>query len=223
MPTVTIQIDLPEFTDEEIRDAVLRQITDKVLGSYIDDDPELIEGRRGDDPDDFRPSRKRVDGGFIKRLREEARELVTKEVKRVVESRVTSVVDEVLAGTFQPVTKWGDLDGGPTTLRAMIGKFGTDYLNAPVDGKGDHTSYEARNSKTTRLHFLINQMIPQVYTAEIKGFVQEQANEVKRAISGRVSGEITETVQRILGLPVTLPTTGALQANVSTIPNPPKS
>ena len=35
--------------------------------------------------------------------------------------------------------------------------------------------------------------------------------------------QFTETVQRILGLPVTPPTTGALQANVSTIPNPPKS
>lgn len=223
MPTVTIQIDVPEFTDEEIRDAVLTRIVDEVIGSYIDDDPELIEGRRGDDPDDFRPSRKRVDGGFIKRLREEARELVTQEVKRVVESRVTGVVDEVLAGEFQPVTKWGDKDGGPTTLRAMIGKFGTDYLNATVDGKGDSTSYDARNSKTTRLHWLIAQMIPQVYNADIKGFVQQQADEVKRAFSGRVSGEITETVQRILGLPVTLPSTGALQANVSTIPNPPKS
>lgn len=223
MPTLTIQIDVPEFTDEEIREAVLQQIVDKVLGSYIDDEPELIEGRRGDDPDDFRPSRKRVDGGFIERLRKEARELVTVKVKDVVERRVAGVVDEVLAGEFQPVTKWGDKDGGPTTLRAMIGKFGTDYLNATVDAKGDSTTYDARNSKTTRLHWLIAQMIPQVYTAEIKGFVQQQANEVKNAFAGRVSGEITETVQRILGLPVTLPSTASAQLNIPTIPAPPKS
>lgn len=207
MPALTITIDVPEFTDEEIRDAVLRQITDKVLGSYIDDSDELIEGRRGDDPGDFRPSRKKVDGSFIKHLREQAAEYVTQEVKRVVESRVTGVVDEVLAGTFQPVTKWGEVDGGPTTLRAMIGKFGTDYLNAPVDGKGDHTGYDARNSKTTRLHFLIGQMVPQVYAAELKGFVQQQAAEVKAAFAGRVSGEITETVQKLLGLPTQQATT----------------
>lgn len=223
MPALTITIDVPEFTDEEIRDAVLRQITDKVLGSYIDDEPVLIEGRRGDDLSDFQPSRKKVDGSFITRLREQASEYVTQEVKRVVESRVTGVVDEVLAGTFQPVTKWGEVDGGPTTLRAMIGKFGTDYLNANVDGQGRTDTYDARNSKTTRLHFLIGQMVPQVYTAEIKNFIQQQADEVKRAFAGRVSGEITETVQKLLGLPATLPSAASVQLNIPPVPVPSKS
>ena len=89
----------------------------------------------------------------------------------------------------------------------MIGKFGTDYLNATVDAKGSSSGYDANNSNVTRLHFLISQMVPQVYTASMKGFVEEQAAEVKRAFANRVSGEITETVQRLLGLPVTLPAT----------------
>jgi len=210
MRTMQITVTVPEFSElmeEDIREAVLAACVDRVLGNFVSDEDELIEGRRGDDPSDFAPSRKKLEGAFLKKLREQVEQHALSTVKGAVEKCVPALVDEVMSGTFQPVTKWGDVDGGPTTLRAMIGKFGTDYLNVTVDAKGNPGTYDAQNSKVTRLHFLLGQMVPQVYTAQMKGFVEEQAAEVKRAFANRVSGEITETVQRLLGLPAGLPAT----------------
>lgn len=214
MRTMQITVNVPEFSEfmeDDIREAVLSACVDRVLGNFVSDEDELIEGRRGDDPDDFKPARKKVDGAFLTKLRQQVEEHALMTVKGAVEQRVPALVDEVLNGTFQPVTRWGETSA-PTTLRAMIGKFGTDYLNATVDAKGSSSGYDANNSKVTRLHFLISQMVPQVYAASMKGFVEEQAAEVKRAFANRVSGEITETVQRLLGLPVTLSATAPTPA-----------
>ena len=55
MPKITITVDIPEFED-------------------IEDEDTLIEGRRGDDPDDYRPVRKKVEGAFLAQMRREAQE-----------------------------------------------------------------------------------------------------------------------------------------------------
>lgn len=205
MPILTLTVNVPDFdeiTSDELRAAVVRELAGRVLGDYIDDSDELIEGRRGDDPDDFRPSRKKAESAFMAEMRRQAAELVTQKVKQVVESRTAVVVDEVLSGTFTPVTAYGETSA-PTTLRNMIGTIGTKYLTEKVDANGRSDGYDARNNGKPRLHVLLSSMIEEEYKKNLRALVSDQAAEVKRDLAGRVSSEITETVQRMLGLPVT--------------------
>lgn len=202
MPRLTLTVDIPEFEDitpDELRDAVKSALVERVLGTYINDEDVLIEGRRGDDPGDYRPSRKKVEGAFLAQMRREAQEHLLAKVKTVVESRTVAVVDEILAGEFRPVDRFGDA-AKPTTLRAVIGGFGTDYLTAQVDAQGRVVRYEERGS-VPRLHFLIKQITESVYQTELKGEVDKAVSEFKRSMAGKVAGEITQTVNRLLGLP----------------------
>lgn len=203
MPSLTLTINLPEFeeiTAEELREAVKSALVERVLGTHIDDTPVLRDGRRGDDPDDFEPSQKLVPGAFINKMRQEAETVLQKKVREVVESRTVAVVDEVLAGEFQPVDRFGDRHK-KTTLRAMIGTYGMDYLTAEVDENGRTDGYSG-SRRQPRVHFLIKQITADVFAKELKGEVDKAAQEVKRSLAGKVAGEITQTVQRLLGLPV---------------------
>lgn len=179
MPKITITVDIPEFED-------------------IEDEDTLIEGRRGDDPDDYRPVRKKVEGAFLAQMRREAQEHLTAKIKSVVESRTVAVVDEVLAGEFQPVDRFGDRHK-KTTLRAMIGIYGMDYLTAEVDDNGRADNYSGR--RQPRIHFLIRQITADVFAKELKAEVDKATAEFKRSMAGKVAGEITQTVNRLLGLP----------------------
>jgi len=202
MPALTLTINLPEFDDispDELREAVKTALVDHVLGTYINDEDELIEGRRGDDPADFRPSRKKVEGAFLAQMRHEAQEHLLAKVKTVVESRTVAVVDEILAGEFRPVDRFGDA-GKPTTLRAVIGNYGMDYLTAEVDEQGRTDSY-ASGRRQSRLSFLVKQITADVFAKELKAEVDKAAAEFKRSMAGKISGEITQTVNRLLGLP----------------------
>jgi hypothetical protein len=202
MPKLTITVEVPEFEEigaEELRDAVKSALVDRVLGSYMDDTPVLRAGCRGDDPDDFEPSSKPVDGTFISAMRREAQALLQERVKAVVEGRTATVVDEVLAGEFQPVNRFGDR-AKPTTLRSMIGGYGMEYLTALVDSRGQPATGE-RNAQP-RVQFLIRQITEDVYAKELKVEVDKAVAEFKKAMTGKVAGEITQTVQRLLGLPV---------------------
>lgn len=129
MPVLQVTVNVPDFEEileGDIRQAVMEALVDRVLGAYIDDEPELKEGRRGDDPDDFQASRKKSEGAFIIAMRQEAQAALQAKVKAIVEARTATVVDEVLAGEFQPVDRFGDKQP-KTTLRKMIGDYGTCY------------------------------------------------------------------------------------------------
>lgn len=202
MPKVSLTVEVPEFTEEELRSAVLDAVVERVLGDYTDDDAELIEGRRGDDPDDFRPSRKRVEGAFMKRLRQEAQEHLTAKVKAIVEGRTATVVDEVLASEFTPVSQFGEA-GKPTTLRQMIGDFGLAYLTAEVDGTGRPVERYHNGPKHRRLDWHIQVVTAEVFKSELLALVKAASEDIKRNLSGKVAAEVTDTVQRLLGLPAT--------------------
>lgn len=202
MPSLTLTINLPEFEDitpDELRDAVKSALVERVLGTYIDDTPILIEGRRGDDPDDFEPSQKLMPGAFVEDMRKEAQSVLRKKVREVVEARTVAVVDEVLAGEFQPVDRFGDR-AKPTTLRALIGNYGMDYLTAEVDEQGRTDSYSS-GRRQPRLSLLVKQITADVFAKELKVEVDKAAAEFKRSMAGKVAGEITQTVNRLLGLP----------------------
>lgn len=201
MPKMTITVDIPEFErieSDELREAVKDALVERVLGTYIEDTPVLRDGRRGDDPDDFDVSQKMMPGAFVDDMRKEAQSVLRKKVREVVESRTVAVVDEVLAGEFQPVDRFGDRHK-KTTLRAMIGIYGMDYLTAEVDDNGRADNYSGR--RQPRIHFLIRQITADVFAKELKAEVDKATAEFKRSMAGKVAGEITQTVNRLLGLP----------------------
>lgn len=203
MPQIQVTVNVPDFEEileGDIRQAVLEALVDRVLGAYIDDTPELKEGRRGDDPDDFEPSRKKSEGAFIKQMRQEAQEHLRAKVKAIVEARTATVVDEVLAGEFQPVDRFGDKHP-KTTLRKMIGDYGTSYLTAEVDKDGKAINGYHNGPKYQRVGWMVMRTVDEVFKAELVAQVRAAADDVKKQLAGKVAGEITDTVQRLLGLP----------------------
>jgi hypothetical protein len=203
MPVLQVTVNVPDFEEileGDIREAVMEALVDRVLGAYIDDEPELKEGCRGDDPSHFELSRKKAEGAFIATMRKEAKEHLQTKVKAIVEARTATVVDEVLAGEFEPVDRYGDRTA-KTTLRKMIGDYGTSYLTAEVDKDGRPISGYHNGPKYQRVGWLVMRTVDEVFKAELVAQVKAAADDVKKQLAGKVAGEITDTVRRLLGLP----------------------
>ncbi len=194
MSRVTLTVNVPEFTEEELRAAVLEACVERILGVVTEED--ISQDCFSGEP--VSQGKVKRDGTSIAELRQEAKDITVRKVREVVEAKTEAVVTEVLAGEFQPVTRFGDRQK-TTTLREMIGTFGMEYLTAQVNEHGSPAgSFE--NKAQPRLHYLVKKLTEDVYAQELKKEVDAAVAEFKKSMAGKVSGEITETVQRLLGL-----------------------
>lgn len=190
MPTLTLEVEVPDLDPDAFREAVLRAAVDRVLGVTITtkQDPETGETWEG-----------RNEAAF-KALRQSVQEAIEQRVQQVVEQRVPVVVDEVLAQEFTPMNRWGERAPKATTIRAMIGEYAERWLTESVNRRDGGTGY-SDGGKVPRLHYLIIVEVESAFKAHLSKVATDAAHEVKAQLAGKVSTEISDTVRRLLGLP----------------------
>ena len=198
MPKIAMTIEVPEYTDEELRAAVLAACVERVLGVY--DDVEYEQGSFSIDPTESTITRVKRDGKFITDLRNEATGLVQAKTREIVEARTGAIVDEALSGQFTPVDRFGNREP-TTTLRSMIAKFGTEYMNCLVDERGNPKTDSWNSKGRPRFHYLIDEAVKAVFAKELEERVKQVTAEIKVGLSGKVSAKISETVLALLALP----------------------
>jgi len=188
MPKITVTIDVPEFADGELRDAIVEKALDHVFEvqrqDFYDDEGDL-----------HRQERRSV---ILTKLRTMVDEEARKAIVTATEERVPALVDEVMAGEFQPMTKWGERKGEPTTIRRMVGEHATAWLAENVNNYGKTDRYA--DKKTPRLHYLIQKEVAETFQRDLKDIASKAAAEVKAGLADKVSAEVSLTVRRLLGI-----------------------
>ena len=61
--------------------------------------------------------------------------------KQIMEEVLRSEMEGLMQRKFQPVNKWGESKGGPTSLREELQKRAEEFWQVKVDNKGEPSNY----------------------------------------------------------------------------------
>lgn len=189
MPKLTIDIDIPEMSPEEIREAVINAAVEDILGKGFPRD-EHDEGDRSESRN-----------WFLKHLRQEVQDRVSKIAGDIVEAETRSMIQEVLTKPFQQYNFYGERKGNPTSLRDLIYKEGIERLGVVVDPDTGRADGYTTRPRIPYVNFLVRKEVDEVFKSELHREVTKAAAEVKAGLVGKVSAAITDTVAALLGLP----------------------
>jgi hypothetical protein len=117
------------------------------------------------------------------------------------EEQVATIVFEQLAGTFQPMTKWGSTDGPPTSMREMIAKQANAFITEKIRRPNEPYRSGYAPGEVTRLQLMIEQSVERAFDQVFKKEVEKATEQMKAQLAGRLNNALTETVSRLLGLP----------------------
>lgn len=189
MPEITLTIDVPSFTEEELRSAIIKAAVDEVFRTTIvevyDEDGDLFD-RRKKQP-------------VLESLRAQTSKAVEESIQRVVDEEVPAVVRDVLTQEFQPFNRWGERRGERTTIRAMIGEHAEKWLEAMVDPRSGREDRHSSN-RVARLHWIIRTEVEAVFASELRDVSKKAASEAAAQIKARVGEEISAVVVKALGV-----------------------
>ncbi len=185
MKTVTISVEVPvtNLTAEEIENRVVARIVAQVLGIETDEDGEFT-----------------VSDAFVKKIRAQVAEKVEARIIAQVNAIGPTLVSDVLNAEFQPMTSWGDKDGPPTTIRAMVYRHAKAWLTEEVQPDGGKVPAYHNGPKIHRLTFLVRSEVENWFKKEASAEVAKMAAEVKPEMGKRLSAAVGEAVTRALGL-----------------------
>jgi len=186
MPKITIEVEIPAHSPEQLWEAIVSEATRKVLD---------IQRVRHTDEDGYEWTEDSI--GLLGALRHRVEEKVSSTVKESVEAAVPALVDEVLSAEFQPMTKWGEKTGEPTTIRAMAGRHAHDWLTEKVSENG-RNDYNAR--KAPRLHWAVKNIIDEMWQKDLRTVAQEAGKQIREELAGRISADVSATVRKIVGI-----------------------
>ena len=187
MPEITVTINVPEFADGELREAIITKATDLILQrekvvQYDEDGEEWVE----------------MTPGLLGKLVVKAENRANAAVAEIVDAEIPKVVHEVLSGTFQPMTRWGEPKGEPTTIRAMAGEQAERWLTEMVDRNGKPARYG--DDKQVRLHWMIQKMVDKAWQEHLRAESAAMAKEVKAKLNEKLTTDLAATLKRLLGL-----------------------
>jgi len=188
MPKINVTIEVPEFADGELRKAIINKAASLVLEQeevvrYDADDNEWTE----------------LTPGLLGKMRVEAGNQAQAAVKAVVDAEVPQVVREVLDGTFTPMSRWGEPQGEPTTIRAMAGEEAQRWLTEQTDRRG-RTGYSTDGPKKPRLHWMVAEMVDSAWKEHLRSEAAEVAKQVKAKLNEKLSEDVAKAVRGLLNL-----------------------
>lgn len=128
---------------------------------------------------------------IVKACGEDIRKAVSASVQKQISEKVGAVIDKTLDEGIQQYDHWGTAVGSATTLKALIGKAGQDYLGQRVNERGEANSY---GDKSTRLEFIVKKNVESVIDYKMQG-------EIKKAVELAVTqaqSKVAEAVAKLI-------------------------
>lgn len=187
---ITVQIPVTNLSAEAIEEAIIRASVNRVLGITT----RFVTDEDGDNEEEIPDTR------ALDRMKAEVERQVGERIAEVVAAEVPATVREVLNGTFQPMTRWGEKDGGPTTIRDMVHGYAKKWIDEAVDARGESQQYRTDGVRRPRLHWIVMQHVEEAYKATLKAEVDAVAGEIKPMLRAKLSEAVSETVSRLLGV-----------------------
>lgn len=128
---------------------------------------------------------------IVEQARGDIRKAVTDEVRIAIQSSVGAIIEKTVNEPIQQRNSYGEKVGEPTTLKAIIGKAGENYLGARVNERGEACSY---GDKSSRLDYLVKKNVESVIDYKMQ-------KEIKQAVEAAVAAaqlKVAEAVAKLI-------------------------
>lgn len=142
-----------ELNEVEVRQAIIEQAVDQILGNNI---YEQIE----------REASKRINEAIAKRL------------DGIIEDTLNTITREALDTEIHPINIWGEREGNPTTVRAALHNRAKSFWQEKVNKNGEKTSYGG----VPRYEHVLGIITAKEFESVIKQNITDIAGAVKDAI-----------------------------------------
>jgi hypothetical protein len=181
MPTIQIEVNVPEMTEEEIRLAIIARATDLVLGTETtyDEDGEVMSTA--------------LDiGSYRKAITEES----TKAVREMVNRIVPPIIEEIVRSPFIPTNQWGEKKGTPTTLREIVAETAKGWLLEKVNSRGERDSY--REDTRERIVWLVRTETEEVWKKTIADEVSAIGKMIREEYLSRIQAQVAAVIAKVV-------------------------
>lgn len=111
-------------------------------------------------------------------------------LERIVDDEVTKLVREVLAAPIQRRTKWGERIGEPTTVLEIAREKLQEFFDKP-DNRDPY-----RREQSTNLKGLVNDVVRQALTEELKPAIAEARASVASAVRERLTTAVVNDLAK---------------------------
>lgn len=129
---------------------------------------------------------------IVEQARGDIRKAVTDEVRIAIQSSVGAIIEKTVNEPIQQRNSYGEKVGEPTTLKAIIGKAGEDYLGARVNERGEASGYGGNSS--SRLDYIVKKNVESVIDYKMQ-------QEIKKAVEAAVAAaqmKVAEAVAKLI-------------------------
>lgn len=130
-------------------------------------------------------------GAVVNACGDDIRKAIADSVRTQIDEKVGALIEQTLAAGIQQHDRYGSPIGQPTTLTALIGKAGEDYLGQRVDERGNPSGY---GDKFSRLEYLVKKNVETVIDYKMQ-------TEIKKATELAVQqaqAKVAEAVAKLL-------------------------
>lgn len=111
-------------------------------------------------------------------------------LERIVDGEVTKLVEAVLTGPIQRRTKWGERIGEPTTVLEIAREKLQEFFDKP-DNRDPYRREQAANLKG-----LVNDVVRQTLTEELKPAIAEARAAVTSAVRERLTSAVVNDLAK---------------------------
>ena len=128
---------------------------------------------------------------IVEQARGDIRNAVHDDVRIAIQYSVGAIIEKTVNEPIQQRNSYGEKVGEPTTLKALIGKAGEDYLGARVNESGEATAY---GGKSSRLQYIVKKNVESVIDYKMQ-------QEIKKAVEAAVAAaqmKVAEAVAKLI-------------------------
>jgi hypothetical protein len=102
-------------------------------------------------------------------------------------------LNKILNSTYQPVTKWGEVDGKPTTIREVFAKKATDYWLKKVDSNGKES--DGWSAKMTRAEYVAQNHLEQAFKEVLSSELEVVVKSFKASLAASLTSDAKKQIE----------------------------
>lgn len=121
-------------------------------------------------------------------------EVVCKGLKERVDAKLNEEMERVLSSVVTPVTIWGEREGQPTTLKAILSERAKKFWEVKVDSNGNESSWGGE----PRYEKLMKELLRKEFDAAVKNNAELIVSEFKKALTADAQRIVAENIEKLI-------------------------
>lgn len=126
-------------------------------------------------------------------------EVTREEMRKVIAAKLSDEMERILTTELHPVNAWGEREGKPTSLRAVLLEESRNFWNTKVDNNGKPIKEDDRwTPSKTRHQYLLRQMLSEEFTKAMKDNLTGIVSQFKQTLRASATVDLEGHLDALL-------------------------